>query len=180
MPDAAALHQVFADPDCFSFQELFPGGFTPQFGGALTDAGAVAGVRGVTAAGLIWDAAASVGASTVDYFIDNTVNASLGPASPVSFDPGLYRQREVSVNLDLSYAVNGMINIAAGAEWRDERFEIGLGDMPSWEIGPYAAQGFSAGSNGFPGFSPIAAGCTLKCGATQRGRLPAPPSRREG
>ena len=158
VPDAAALRQVFADPDCFSFQELFPGGFTPQFGGALTDAGAVAGVRGVTAAGLIWDAAASVGASTVDYFIDNTVNASLGPASPVSFDPGLYRQREVSVNLDLSYAVNGMINIAAGAEWRDERFEIGLGDMPSWEIGPYAAQGFSAGSNGFPGFSPIAAG----------------------
>ena len=51
-----------------------------------------------------------------------------------------------------------MINIAGGAEWRDERFEIGLGDTPSWEIGPYAAQGFSAGSNGFPGFSPIAAG----------------------
>ena len=158
MPDAAAIRQVFADPDCFSFQELFPGGFTPQFGGALTDAGAVAGVRGVTAAGLIWDAGASVGANTVDFFIDNTVNASLGPASPVSFGPGLYRQRELSVNLDLSYAVNGMINIAGGAEWRDERFEIGLGDTPSWEIGPYAAQGFSAGSNGFPGFSPIAAG----------------------
>ena len=86
------------------------------------------------------------------------VTASLGPASPVSFDPGLYRQQELSVNLDLSYAVNGMINIAAGAEWRDERFEIGLGDTPSWEIGPYAAHGFSAGSNGLPGFSPIAAG----------------------
>ncbi len=28
----------------------------------------------------------------------------------------------------------------------------------SWKIGPYALQGFSAGSNGFPGFSPIAAG----------------------
>ena len=24
---------VFADPNCFSFQEMFPGGFTPQFGG---------------------------------------------------------------------------------------------------------------------------------------------------
>ncbi|HJX27644.1 MAG TPA: TonB-dependent receptor plug domain-containing protein [Thermoanaerobaculia bacterium] len=29
VPDPAALARVFADPDCFSFQELFPGGFTP-------------------------------------------------------------------------------------------------------------------------------------------------------
>ena len=54
--------------------------------------------------------------------------------------------------------VNDRVHLAGGAEWRDERFTIGLGDEPSWQIGPYAPQGFSAGSNGFPGFSPIAAG----------------------
>ena len=35
---------VFADPNCFSFQEMFPGGFTPQFGGDLKDYAAVAGL----------------------------------------------------------------------------------------------------------------------------------------
>ena len=48
--------------------------------------------------------------------------------------------------------------MAGGLEWRNEGFRIGLGEAASWRIGPYAAQGFSAGSNGFPGFSPIAAG----------------------
>ena len=62
------------------------------------------------------------------------------------------------MNVDLSYPVSERVHLAGGAEWRDERFTIGLGDEPSWQIGPYAPQGFSAGSNGFPGFSPIAAG----------------------
>ena len=51
-----------------------------------------------------------------------------------------------------------MLNLAAGAEWRDEQFTVGLGQQESWDFGPYAPQGFSAASNGFPGFSPIAAG----------------------
>ncbi len=36
VPDQAALSQVFSDPNCFSFQELFPGGFTPNFGGFVS------------------------------------------------------------------------------------------------------------------------------------------------
>ena len=157
-PDQAALAQVFADPNCFTYQEMFPGGFTPQFGADVTDASLVAGVKGQTAGGLLWDASASYGSNEVDFFIFNTVNASLGPATPDEFDPGLYRQREVNVNVDLSYAASDMVNLAGGAEWRDEHFTIGLGQEESWIIGPYAGQGFSAGSNGFPGFSPIAAG----------------------
>ena len=158
LPDQAALTQVMADPNCFTFQKRFPGGFTPQFGGDVTDASVVAGVKGQTASGLLWDASASYGANEVDFFIFNTVNASLGPATPDEFDPGLYRQEEVNVNVDLGYAASDMVNLAGGAEWRDEHFTIGLGQEESWVIGPYAAQGFSAGSNGFPGFSPIAAG----------------------
>ena len=157
-PAPDALARVFADPRCFSFQERFPGGFTPQFGGEVTDTSLVGGVRGALAGGVLWDASASVGASEVDFFIDDTVNASLGPQSPTAFDPGLYRQREVGLNVDLSYPLGDRVHLAGGAEWRDEQFTIGLGGAPSWRIGPYAAQGFSAGSNGFPGFSPIAAG----------------------
>ncbi|MBZ0114677.1 MAG: TonB-dependent receptor [Thermoanaerobaculia bacterium] len=158
VPDPSALAQVFADPNCFSFQEIFPGGFTPNFGGDLTDTSIVGGVRGSTAGGINWDASASYGSSEVDFFIRNTVNASLGPATPTEFDPGLYAQRELNFNFDVSYAITPTLNLAGGLEWRDEEFEIGIGQVESYEIGPLATQGFSAASNGFPGFSDIAAG----------------------
>ena len=158
VPDQAALAQVFADDDCFSFQEIAPGGFTPRFGGEVTDMSAVAGLRRVAAGGLTWDASASFGAHESDFFFENTVNASLGPETPRDFDPGLYRQEDVNLNLDLSYAASDRVNVAAGAEWRNEGFTVGAGGRPSWEVGPYAAQGFVPGSNGFPGFADYTAG----------------------
>ena len=158
VPDAGALAQVFADPNCFSFQELFPGGFTPNFGGDVVDTAFLVGLRGTTNGGLNWDASVSTASNEVDFFIFNTVNASLGPATPTSFDPGLYEQEELNVNFDVSYAINDRTNIAAGVEWRDEKFTIGIGQLESFQIGPLAEQGFSAASNGFPGFGDIAAG----------------------
>jgi iron complex outermembrane receptor protein len=158
VPDPTALAAVTADPNCFSFQELFPGGFTPNFGGDVKDTSVVAGLRGQMDNGLAWDASLSAGSNEVDFFIFNTVNASLGPDTPTAFDPGLYAQDELNFNFDVSYAINDTTNLAGGLEWRDEEFEIGLGQRESWEIGPLAAQGFSAASNGFPGFGPIAAG----------------------
>ncbi len=59
VPDQAALAQVVADPNCFSFQEIAPGGFTPRFGGNVTDMSAVAGLRRLAANGLTWDASAN-------------------------------------------------------------------------------------------------------------------------
>lgn len=158
VPDPSALARVFSDPNCFSFQELFPGGFTPSFGGDYTDSSLVLGIRGVTDGGIAWDVSASQGENEVDFFIFNTVNASLGPDTPTSFDPGLYNQQELNLNFDLSYAINEWANIAGGVEFRDEEFEIGIGQLESYQIGPLATQGFSAASNGFPGFGPIAAG----------------------
>lgn len=158
VPDPDALSQVFNDPNCFSFQELFPGGFTPSFGGDVTDTAILAGLRGQTNSGISWDASVSSGSNEVDFFIFNTVNASLGPATPTSFDPGLYKQEELNINFDLSYALNDQTNIAGGVEWRDEEFTIGIGQLESYQIGPLAEQGFSAASNGFPGFGDIAAG----------------------
>ena len=156
-PDPEALERVRADPNCFTFQDLFPGGFQPAFGGERFDASLVAGVRGVTA-GTFWDLSLSAGANAIDFFLIDSVNASLGPDTPTAFDPGRYRQEDVNVNLDLSRRLGRRLHLAGGLEWRNEGFRIGLGDEASWRIGPYAAQGFSAGSNGFPGFSPIAAG----------------------
>ena len=158
VPDQAALAQVFADPNCFSFREIAPGGFTPQFGGIVTDSSVVAGLRKVLDSGFVWDMSASSGSHESDFFFRNTVNASLGPDTPRDFDPGLYRQEDVNLNFDIAYPVSHMVNVAAGVEWRDESFTVGAGGRPSWEVGPYAAQGFIPASNGFPGFPDYTAG----------------------
>ncbi len=152
VPDAAALAAVEADPNCFTLYSRFPGGFTPQFGGDLIDYSIVGGLRGFAKNGFTWDASLSRGTSEIDQFIVDTVNASLGSDTPTSFRPGIYRQDETNLNFDVSYPVSDIVHVAAGAEWRREEFTIGAGDDASWQIGPYAAQGFSSGSNGFNGY----------------------------
>ena len=171
VPDPIALQEVFDDPNCFSFQERFPGGFTPQMGGSATDASLVAGVRGSTAGGIDWDLSGSVGTHRTDLFIYDTVNASLGPASPTSFDIGGNRQREVSFHFDASYAVTDRINLAAGAEWRDEQFSVVQGDREGWLVGPYARQRFTSGANGFFGYGPQHAGAWSRYNVAAYGDL---------
>ncbi|WP_460803994.1 TonB-dependent receptor plug domain-containing protein [Microbulbifer agarilyticus] len=154
--------QAIASDECFSFQEMFPGGFTPRFGGDVTDLSGLAGVRGELDNGWAYDVSALLGYNDVDFFIYNTVNASLGPQSPTSFNPGAYTQLEKNFNIDLikgfEVGLASELSVATGFEWRDETFEITTGDQASYEIGPLAAQGFSAASNGFPGFGPLAGG----------------------
>ncbi len=158
VPDPSALAEVFARDECFSFQEIFPGGFTPRFGGDVSDQSLVGGVRGEMNNGLRWDFSAGVGRNEADFFINNTVNASLGPATPVSFDPGAYTQFERMFNLDFGFSPTENTNLAFGAEHRLEEFQITVGQEESFLVGPLADQGFSAASNGFPGFSNIAGG----------------------
>ncbi len=158
VPDPVALQQVFDDPNCFSFQELFPGGFTPRMGGTARDASLVGGVRGFTSAGFNWDLSGSLGMHESELFINETVNASLGPASPTSFDVGTNRQREINLHFDVTYAVTDRINLAAGAEWRDEQFRTLQGDREGWLVGPYARQTFMSGANGFFGYGPQQSG----------------------
>jgi len=133
----------------------------------------VGGVRGElnVGNGLNYDVSASYGNNQTDFFINNTINASLGPNTPRNFNPGAYEQTDTNFNVDLSYAVpisgwDGDLNLAAGFEYREEEFGITRGDAASFEIGPLAApslafptgQGFSSSSNGFGGFVPAAEG----------------------
>ena len=158
-----ALAAIKADPNCFVFNEMWPGGFTPSFGGDVMDWSIASGVTGVTDAGTFWDVSLSVGENQADYFIMNTVNASLGPDTPSEFNPGSYVQLEKNFNVDFikPVAVEGFasdLNVAYGLEFREEQFTVISGNKESWEIGPYFKQGFGIGSNGFGGFSPSMAG----------------------
>jgi iron complex outermembrane receptor protein len=157
--DAAGLAAVMSNAGCYVFTSMFPGGFTPNFGGQLTDNAMVAGVRVEKDSGLTYDISASFGKNRVDFSIINTVNASLGPNSPNEFSPGSYIQTDKNINADFSYPINvdglaSALNFAGGFEYREETFETVAGDEASWQRGPLFDQGFSSASNGFPGFGP--------------------------
>ena len=158
-PDQEAWLQIRDDPNCFSFLKMFPGGFTPRFGGFTTDESILLGLKGFAAETLGWSLSASYGRHHADYFIFNTVNASMGPDTPTSFNPGDYIQTDVNLNFDITYPISDQLFLAAGAERRNEAFEIVEGQIESYLIGqPLASQGFQPATNGFSGFSKVAAG----------------------
>jgi iron complex outermembrane receptor protein len=160
----SALAGVAADNNCFHFSEMLPGGFTPRFGGKITDHTFLFGLKGETEQGLGWDVSTYYGTNKTNFYINNTVNASLGSNTPRDFDPGYYEQSDSSLNADFTYAVNDSLGLAFGTEYRVEEFTIGAGEEASWMTGSLAydsadvATAFSTSSNGFPGFSPDIAG----------------------
>ena len=169
VPDAQALASVDQDPNCWAFNLLEPGGFTPQFGGKVIDGSITGGTRGEWGNGLRYDFSASYGRNSVDYFIANTVNPQLALLEldmPRRFEPGSYVQSERNVNADFvkDVAFGNMasdLSVAFGLEYRVETFEIKNGDPNSFYIEQSTdlpAQGFGIGSNGFPGFKPADAG----------------------
>ena len=168
-------YQLIADnttptgANCFAFNEWFPGGFTPRFGGVIKDGSLFAGIRGELNRHWLFDLSGSVGYSNVRFRLENTVNPSLGDASPLSFSPGAVSQVERTVNLDFSRFYDGWTSkpasVAVGFEWRRETYGQIAGDEASWVEGPFAndasrndSAGFSVGSNGFPGYQPMSAG----------------------
>jgi len=168
-------YQLIADnttalgANCFAFNEWFPGGFTPRFGGTITDASIAMGVKHELPKGWAMDASATLGYSDIEYTISNTVNPSLGPQTPTSFSPGGVSQVERTLNLDFNKLIQTIfddpVSIAVGFEWRKETYFQKAGDEASYIAGPFALepplglnQGFSIGSNGFPGYQPQSAG----------------------
>ena len=158
IPDADLLAAVTADANCFSFIETIPGGFVPRFGGDNEDSAIAVGVRGDVdlMGGLTYDLSAQTGSNKTTYFIRNTINASLGPNTPRDFTPGGYEQTETVINANFVKTVDAGfasdLNVAFGAEYREEEFDLTAGDPASYALGPLAAQGFSSSSNGFGGF----------------------------
>jgi iron complex outermembrane receptor protein len=144
-------------------RSVFPLGFSPQYTNKQNDMQLLAGVRGQFNDALSWDVSASYGRNAIDYGLHNSINASLGPNSPTSFNLGRLTQEEKLVNANFSYAWNvaGLsqpVNVAFGAEYRNESYAVKAGDPASYAVGPGASAGLDANSNGAPGFSDIQAG----------------------
>ncbi|MFM1896076.1 MAG: hypothetical protein RLZZ385_1150 [Pseudomonadota bacterium] len=150
------------DPN-YNLYNIFPVGFSPKFGQDDKDTSLAAGLRSSDDAALQWDISVSSGENEIDYFIKETINASLGSQSPTSFRAGILTQSDLNLNADAAYSWNlqGMaapVNVAFGLERREETYEITPGDRASYEVGPLAVAGLPSGANGFPGYSDLQAG----------------------
>lgn len=138
--------------------EIYPFGFQPQINPEITDYSVAFGGRGNTG-DWAWDASIVHGGNTVDYTIRNSLNASLGPASPTVFDAGQLEYEQTVVNADLVRAFpvaafSGDLNFAIGAEFRNERFRIIEGEEASYRNFGQGVPGAAAGSQVFPGYNP--------------------------
>ena len=131
---------------------LFPGGYSPLFGGDIKDYAIVAGARGMFNDDFSWDLRLRTAENELSYVLDGSINPSLGSLSPTTFNPGTLIQQESGANLDFVKTFGtSPLNLAFGLEWRNETYKILEGDAGSTSIGPTFAQ-FGVGSDGFQGF----------------------------
>ncbi len=149
---------------------LYPFGFLPDIHTNIDDHSAAAGVRGTVNA---WDVDFSVtqGRNAFHFFVDNSDNASMGAASPTTFDAGRLSFDQTVGNLDVVRPLGAWgglrsLSFVAGAEFRREEYQIEAGEEASWQLGNGGTQpgiDFDTTSSGapkepgaqvFPGFQP--------------------------
>ena len=128
---------------------IYPDGFLPIINSVAEDTSVVMGVRGDTEGGWTWDVSANYGANDFDFIISNSLNNSLGAASPTEFFAGTLHSAQNLFNADVSKYFDGVIgnglNVAFGAEHRKDSYRIEPGEEASY---------VGTGSQVFPGFRP--------------------------
>jgi hypothetical protein len=82
-----------------------PDGYTPKLFLKDRDFQVAAGAKGTDVLGFDWDLSTTFSRDDVDYY-ENSLNASLGPASPTYFYIGALKFQEWTTNLDLTREVD--------------------------------------------------------------------------
>ena len=142
-------HVTITDLNALGFTGLLAG-YTPFLDGDQTDFSLVGGIDGEFAGGMFYDFSVGYGKNELDYFLNNTLNEDLGldaNLQPVQRDfvLGGYAQEEINLNADFSVLLADNVNLAFGAEWREETYKVNQGEPNSY---------LGAGSNGFKGITP--------------------------
>lgn len=151
--DGSAYFRYPGDPS--NVLALYPNGYRPVTNGDKRDVSVVAGLRGTTAS-WSWDLSARHGGDRFDYGVTQSVNASLGAASPTSFHLASFDFRQNALNLDATRSIGiglpSALNVAVGAEWMRETYQSSAGDPASYAAGSItdAPPGAQAG----PGLRP--------------------------
>jgi iron complex outermembrane receptor protein len=139
---------------------VYPDGFLPEINPLLNAWNGTAGIRARRGP---WEGDLSVtyGGDSFHFFVDHSLNASLGAMSPTSFDAGKLHFHQTSLNLDgvrrIDQPVLASLSAVAGAELRRESYGISAGQPESYELGPELnsdGEPKLPGSQVFPGFRP--------------------------
>ena len=170
------------DANVFNFSTLYPAGFTPRFIGVNKEMYGTIGYKGEMDSGFRYDLSASLSKNSLTLSMTDSLNASFGPQSQTEFEFGTLSQKELNLNLDLSYPVEAglasPITLSAGAEYRKETYGATEGDAQSYAAGPFASQNlyvqtgpttyvrdtvtptvnFNPAASGYGGTSPASAG----------------------
>jgi iron complex outermembrane receptor protein len=143
-----------------NWAQIYPIGFLPLIETGIDDTSATLGMRG-TKNDWYWDASLQFGRNAMDYNITNTLNASLGPTSKTEFYAGAFVADQFIGNIDLSREVEaglaGPLNVAFGAEFRNEGYQLKAGEPDSYRDGGVRASNGAVavpGAQVFPGFRP--------------------------
>ena len=174
LPDRAGLNQLAGNPDCFSFYQRFPGGFTPRHIATATDWSVSFGLRGALSNpgrwlvdGWRYDMSAGFGRNRIDNIVTPSINpqlAHLRMAIPTEYFSRAYAEFDKVFNLDLSRPFDvgvfaSPLNVALGLEYREEEFEIIAGEPNAYAVDErLVRQGFSVGASGYQGIRPENAG----------------------
>ncbi|KAF1686008.1 TonB-dependent receptor [Pseudoxanthomonas broegbernensis] len=130
--------------------QVYPDGYVPEINQYLKDRSLVAGVKGGTDGGFNWDVSYNYGYDLIDFHTRNTINYSLGTASPSSFYDGALEYTHNILNADFTQSLDwGLaypVTLSFGAEYREEKWNQSPGEPGSYEDG---------GAQGFPGFTPV-------------------------
>nr|WP_288936196.1 TonB-dependent receptor [uncultured Allomuricauda sp.] len=155
-----------------TFTPAYINGFLPEINSAIKDQSFSAGIKGMIGDWNI-DFSNTYGKNSFLYTIGNTFNASLQSASPTVFDAGGFSFSQNTTNLDVNQFFDDVmsgLNVAFGAEYRAENYNIVAGEEASYaqytadgQVITLASQQPSQdffgnsrpqGSQVFPGFSP--------------------------
>ncbi|CAD0009496.1 TonB-dependent receptor [Flavobacterium salmonis] len=132
------------DTDAYAFtrndgervvEEVYPGGYTPRITSNIIDNSFAAGIRTQTASGWKIDFSNTFGKNLFHYYVKGTINASLLEASPTEFDAGGHSLTQNTTNFDISKNYESVLdglNLAFGAEFRTEKFNIFAGEEGSY------------------------------------------------
>jgi iron complex outermembrane receptor protein len=159
------------DGSVYSPLEKFPGGFTPRFFGEITDFSIVSGLEGEFANGIGFDFSGRYGSNEIQYTLNNTINPSMGPASPTSFRPGDLINDELQLSAEftqfIDLGLDSDVLLAFGLTYMEESYELVGNDVDSYSAGPYSGSdpwGFCDNAVATTaGLSVIGNGSTLNC-----------------
>lgn len=139
----------FRTPD--ANRSIYPNGFLPIINAKILDYALTAGAKGELF-DIDWDLSNVYGVNKFNFNVYDSMNYSLGAASPTSFDNGSLIFTQNSTNLDFKKKIS-KLSIVSGLELRYENYEIQAGDEASYTNNNDLTQ--KAGSQGFAGYMPI-------------------------